>query len=178
MMSLRSCLRRFLRREHGNASIEFVFFMPLMFAILVITMEVGTMMVRHTGLERAMDIVMRQIRLGQIPTVTATSLRTEICRHVFLAPRCNETTVVELTRIDRATFALPTTTTPCVTRSATAVNVPLVTVTPGQSNALMLVRVCMVTNALLPRYLVAAPVTYDAQGGYSLTTSSAFVVEP
>lgn len=178
MMTLKDRLRLFLRCENGTSTLEFVIFLPIVFSILLVAVEIGILMTRYAGLEHAVNVVTRQIRLGQITTVTAASLRTEICKHVFLNPDCSTTTVVELTRIDRSTFAMPSTTAPCVTRTSSAVSVPTTTVTPGQANALMLVRVCTVPNALLPNILVLAPLTYDPQGGYSLTTSAVFVVEP
>ena len=81
-------IHRFRRSEDGTSSVEFVILMPLVFAIFVAALESGLMMVRWTSIDRASDMVIRQLRLGQLANPTARLLREEGERHAGeLAPR-------------------------------------------------------------------------------------------
>ena len=175
-LRLSRLLRRF-RREDGNATVEFTILVPLLFMIFFATLEAGLMMLRWAGIDRAADMVIRQLRLGQIANPTQDILRQMICDRVIMVSDCFANTVVEITRIDRATFLMPQADAPCVARS-TQILVPVTTVNPGQPNDLMLIRVCVAADALLPSSTYSLPITYDAQGGYALAISSVYVNEP
>jgi hypothetical protein len=70
-MRLSSMIRRFRRREDGTVTVEFVILVPLIFAIFIATLEIGMMMSRWSGLDRAADMVIRSLRLGQYQNPTA-----------------------------------------------------------------------------------------------------------
>ena len=170
-------LRGFRRNEEATASVEFVILVPLLFALFVAALESGMMMVRWASIDRASDMVIRQLRLGQLVNPTADSLRRAICERTFMIENCFENSVVEITRINRTTFQMPAPNAPCVRRDGTVI-VPVTTVTPGQQNELMLIRVCVTVDALMPTSTYALPIQYDAQGGYALSVSSVYVNEP
>ena len=109
-MQMPAPFRRFLRQEEGNATVEFAILVPLLFAIFVATLEGGLMMSRWAGIDRAADMVIRNLRLGQYENPTAELLRQEVCDEVFLVENCYENTAVDIREIDRAT---------CVERLAT-----------------------------------------------------------
>lgn len=171
-----SLVRRFLRREDGNATVEFAILVPLLFAIFVATIEGGLMMSRWSGIDRASDMVIRNLRLGQYENPTAEFLRGEICDQVYLIENCFENTVVDIRRINRTTFVMPDQNEPCVTREDEIIQ-PVVEITPGQQNDLMLIRVCITVDALFPTSRFAMD-GLDAQGGYALAVSSVYVNEP
>ena len=164
-MRLSRLIRRFRRREDGNATIEFVILMPLVFTIFAAALESGLMMVRWTSIDRASDMVIRQLRLGQLANPTALVLRQEICERTYMIENCLENTVVEITEINRATFAMPAPDEPCVERSTQQIIVPVTQVTPGQQNDLMLIRVCVTVDALFPTSVYALPIEFDAAAG-------------
>lgn len=176
-MRMTSLIRRFRRREDGTATMEFVILVPLLFAIFVATIEIGMMMSRWSSIDRAADMVIRSLRLGQYNNPTAQMLRQEICDDVFLVENCFENIAVDIRRINRTTFVLPDGDEPCVTRDIDIIQ-PVVEVTPGQQNDLMLIRVCVAVDALFPTSRFALPITLDAQGGYALSVASVYVNEP
>lgn len=170
-------IHRFRSSEDGTASVEFSILVPLLFAIFVAALESGLMMVRWTSIDRASDMVIRQLRLGQLVNPTAQTLRREICDRTYMIENCFENTVVEITEINRATFQMPATDEPCVTRTDRII-VPVTQIVPGQQNDLMLIRVCVTVDALFPTSVYALPIEYDAQGGYALAVASVYVNEP
>jgi Flp pilus assembly pilin Flp len=176
-MRLSSMIRRFRRREDGTVTVEFVILVPLIFAIFIATLEIGMMMSRWSGLDRAADMVIRSLRLGQYQNPTALLLRQEICDEVLLVENCFENIAVDIRRINRATFLMPDDDEPCVTRDQNIIQ-PVTQVTPGQQNDLMLIRVCIAVDALFPTSRYALPITLDAQGGYALSVASVYVNEP
>ncbi|PLL11126.1 pilus assembly protein TadE [Tabrizicola sp. TH137] len=176
-MRLSRLLKRFRRDERGNATIEFVILMPLCFTIFAAALESGLMMLRWTSIDRASDIVIRSLRLGQYENPDALMLRREICDRTFMIEDCFENTVVDIREINRATFLMPDADAPCVTRANEIIQ-PVVEVTPGQQNDLMLIRVCVTTDALFAGSTFAVPITYDAHGGYAISVASVYVNEP
>jgi hypothetical protein len=48
----------------------------------------------------------------------------------------------------------------------------------GQQNDVMLVRVCVVQDAMFPTSGIGLGLPKDAQGGYGLVSVTAFVTEP
>ena len=57
-------LRRFDGREDGTATLEFAILFPAFIIILVSAVEIGFITMRHTLLDRAVDLTVRDIRLG------------------------------------------------------------------------------------------------------------------
>lgn len=175
-MRMPALFRRFLREEGGNATVEFAILVPLVFAIFVATLEGGLMMSRWAGIDRAADMVIRNLRLGQYQNPTAELLRREICDEVFLVENCFQNTAVDIREINRANFLMPDEDEPCVTRDQEIIQ-PVTEVTPGQQNDLMLIRVCVTVDALFPTSRFAMD-DLDAHGGYALSVSSVYVNEP
>jgi hypothetical protein len=171
---------RDFRKEDGTASIEFVFIVPMLMTIFMASCESGYFMVRHVMLERAVDMTMRDLRLGLLGTPGPDQLRTLICSRAVVLHDCMANTKIELQPISSTTFAMPTIPETCKERSAT-IN-PLVdppeTVILGGGSELMLVRVCARQNAMFPTTGVGLGLQKDALGGYALIARSAFVNEP
>jgi Flp pilus assembly protein TadG len=170
-------MRRFWRHEDGNATAEFAILVPLLFTIFIATLETGLMMTRWVSLDRASDMMIRSLRLGLFQNPTAASLRTAVCDNTFLIENCEENLVVDIREIDRATFLMPAADAPCVLRQEDIIQ-PVVTITPGQQNDLMLIRVCVTTDAMFPTSTFAVPIELDAMGGYALSVASVYVNEP
>ena len=59
-----SRLRRFFHKEDGNASVEFVLVFPAFLSLLLMSIELGFVTMRHPLLERGLDIAVRELRLG------------------------------------------------------------------------------------------------------------------
>ena len=172
-------LKRFVRdfrKEDGTASIEFVFIVPMLMTIFMASCESGYFMVRHVMLERAVDMTMRDLRLGLLGNVDHNQLRTLMCSRSVVLKNCLTNLKIELRPVSSTTFAMPATPETCVDRTN---NIdPPTTFNRGVGNELMLVRVCVRQDAMFPSTGVGLGLQQDAQGGYALVARSAFVNEP
>lgn len=172
---LRRALTAF-RREDGAASMEFVLVIPLLMAVFMASFESGLLMVRAIMLEQAVDITMRELRLGHYPLVTHATLKAEICSRTVIFPNCEAQIMIEMKRVSTATWVLPTNPVTCVDRDE--VIQPVTALQIGQENDIMVVRVCITQDAMFPGTGIALNMHLDAQGGYGLVTTTAFVIEP
>ena len=62
--TLSKMLRRFRRDEDGYATVEFAFYTPLSLAFIIATIDLGIVSMRAVLLERAVDLTVRELRLG------------------------------------------------------------------------------------------------------------------
>ena len=60
---MKTLFRKFRRDDTGSAAVEFALMFSVFFFILVSSVELGLMTVRSALLERALDMVVRDIRL-------------------------------------------------------------------------------------------------------------------
>jgi hypothetical protein len=177
LVRLRRSLRRFGRREDGGATVELVIALPVMMLIFLAAFESGLYMTRQIMLERAVDLTIRELRLGRLnDDLTHDRLKSEICDRAQFLRDCDSTIRIELRPVSTTTWDLPTTPTTCFDRDE-EVN-PSLTPNPGVENELMLVRVCVIQDALFPGADIARSIVRDTQGGYALVSVGAFVNEP
>ena len=172
---LRSLATACLRRDEASASVEFALCVPLLFFVFASAMDSGLAMLRATLLERAVDMTMRELRLGHFSAPTHELLRTEICEHGIFLSDCQQALAIEITAIDRDSWAMPQGAAQCVNRREDIA--PVTELTTGQQNAIMLVRVCLVQDALFPYTGVGLRMTANGDG-YRLVATSTFVNEP
>ena len=177
MMQFFKRLARGFRREDGTASIEFVLAVPVLMTIFMASFESGLLMTRSIMLEQAVDVTIRELRLGHMTLPDADKIKVEMCKHTAVIKDCKVNTIVELTRINTANWALPTNAATCIDRDA-AIEIPNDTFTSPLPNDLMLVRVCVRQKLMFPTSTIGMKVASDSKGGYSLVVASAFAVEP
>lgn len=175
MRFMRRLARRFAR-EDGTATLEFALSVPVLLTIFVASFESGLLMTRSILLEQAVDRTMRELRLGHYPIVDPDVLKREICARTVMLEDCEDRITIELTRVSTTTFDLPADDIACVDRDED-IN-PVTAFQIGQQNDLMLVRVCVIQDAILPGTGIGLGLSVDAEGGYPLVTTSAFVTEP
>lgn len=173
---LARALSRFLGDERATASVEFVLTVPVLMLIFMSSFESGLLMTRQILLEQALDEVMRDLRLGKIVSPGALAIKNRICAKSIIFTDCAASTSVELTPVDAVTWTLPNARTACSERDEDVQ--PVVTFVPGAENEMMLVRVCVVQDAMFPTTGLGADLPLDEQGGYGLIAISAFVNEP
>lgn len=169
-------LRRWFRREDGVAAMEFVLMLPVLMSVFMSAFECGLLMTREIMLEHAVDLTMRELRLGHYANVTNSLLKTEICRRTLIFPDCSHNISVQLDRISTATWAIPTPPPTCI--NSNDPSQPVTAMSVGQDNDLMLVRVCVSLPAIFPGTGLALRLPQDELGQYALVARSAFVVEP
>ena len=98
-----------LRGEDGTATMEFVLVVPLIMAIFMASFEGGLLMIRTIMLEQAVDITMRELRLGHYPNPTNIVLKREICSRTVIFPDCQNSIKIEMDRVSTTTWVMPVT---------------------------------------------------------------------
>ena len=172
---LRKVWRHF-KREDGVATTEFVLVIPLLMAVFMASFESGLLMIRSIMLEQSVDMTMRELRLGHFTLPTPASLKREICSLTVIFSNCETSIMIEMERVSTTNWAMPLNPINCVDRSE--VIQPVTTLQIGQQNDIMVVRVCVVQDAMFPTTGIGLGLPLDANGGYGLVTTSAFVTEP
>lgn len=176
MMRFADFLRRFARDDSGTSTIEFVIIAPVFFMFLFMGVELGLTMTRQVMLDRAVDISVRSLRLGQLQNPTIAQLRSNICANSSVIRDCEENLLLELRRVNTTTWNFPRDTPSCVNRADNIV--PPTQVTGGGSNDLMILRACLIIDPLFPTSRLGLGLPLDASGGYQLFSLSSFVNEP
>ncbi|WP_413711648.1 TadE/TadG family type IV pilus assembly protein [Rhizobium sp. Rhizsp82] len=164
-----------VRDRSGATAVEFALIAPLFFAIIFSTFEAGWMVIEATMLDRAVDLAIRDIRVGATAAAkTQDQIKAAVCNQAIMLPGCASSIVVEMT--DISSGALPSSNTPCVDRGSNVS--PVVAFSPGQRGSIMYVRACFTTDPITPLLGLALSMPKDGKGGYFLSSSSAFVNEP
>ncbi|MEO0945149.1 MAG: TadE/TadG family type IV pilus assembly protein [Pseudomonadota bacterium] len=172
--------RSFRKREHGNATIEFVFLFPVFMFLFLTGFEAGYYMVRNVLLERAVDVTVRDVRLGNGNVPDFDAMKVRICEQAAIIPDCLNAVQIEM----RSVAIAPGGTTPlraparCVDRESTDDPLTGTTFDVGAENEMMMVRVCALTQPLFPSTGIGVGMQVDNQGNYAIVATSGFVNEP
>jgi hypothetical protein len=174
--SLAVRLRRYMIDDRASATLEFVLALPVVMAVFTASFESGLIMTRAIMLEQALDKTMRELRLGHYPIPSHQLLKSEICARSSLFRDCESSILIELQRINTATWALPATDAACIDRTEDIQ--PVTALQVGQQNDIMLIRVCIVQDLMFPRFGIGKRLPQDGLGGFGIVAVSAFVNEP
>ncbi len=169
-------LRRFLADEGGNASVEFVIVFPLYLALMIMSIELGFVTLRHTLLERGLDIAVRDIRLGTGTAPEHDQIKQIICDNALMVRDCEQNLRLEMRPADLRAFNSLDTTVDCT--DASEPSKPVRAFTPGQQNQLMLLRACLRFDPLFPDRALGSALETDASGQSAIVSMTAFVQEP
>ncbi len=173
--AVRRHLRRFRRREDGSATVEFsLLFLP-MFSFLATASEVGMIHVNYAMLERAVDLTVRDIRLGTGAAPQHNQIRQDICDRAGFIRECSDLKL-EMVRLDPYSFQTPPTDVDCADRSEDVT--PVRSFVNGASNELMFLRACAKFEPVFPTLGMGDNIVKDGAGMYALVSTSAFVQEP
>lgn len=176
MKRLLSRLFRRWRSEDGSVTIEFVLVVPTLVLICMASMEAGLYMTKHVMMERGLDLVMREVRLGTMGVIDHNKLRTHICERARFLNDCENSLKVELEPVSTTNFVMPPRRANCVDKGSPTE--ALTTVTPGASHEIMVVRICVVQDPMFPSTGIGLRLQPENGGGYQLVASSVFVNEP
>ncbi len=176
IQKLKSKLRSFAFADDGAATIEFAITVPAMLLMLASAVDLGFVSVRHGMLERSMDQVVRDIRLGTGSAPQHDEIKTEICDHVGFIDDCTNNLRLEMIVIDPNNWVEPPSSVDCTDQSEEVS--PVRTFQNGNDNQLMLLRACAKIDPIFPNFGLGADMVKDGAGQYALISSTAFVQEP
>ena len=176
---IRRIFRPFRKDERGLASIEFALFFPLYVGLFFWAVELGIITIKSVMLDHAMDVSMRELRLGLVDDPTSDKLKDAICDRARIIGECDEQLMIEMRPISTQTWAIPATPIACRNNDVPDMQ-PVVTFDPGRQQELVLVRACIMIPVLMPntmfgRQLIEAA---DGTGRIGISTISSFVNEP
>jgi len=176
---LRGRLRRLWRREDGTATIEFVIALPVAITLFMASFESGLYMLREVMLDRGLDLVMREYRLGRLPRVTHDQLRDLVCEATPVLQDCNSQLKVWVSPIDTASWAVPVSDSYCGDGNGTLEAQTSGTVNNGRPNQIMFVRVCTIARPIFPTTGIGLQLRADSvSGGYQIAAQTVVVNEP
>jgi Flp pilus assembly protein TadG len=188
MSILSKRLRAFGRRQDGNATIEFVFLFPLFMAIFLMGFESGYYMVRTVMLERAVDMSVRDIRLGNGRVPEFAAVKENICENAIIFPKCDETIHVYMEEVAIAPGAIAAVTGParCTNRFSEDPQYNEDDYNVGNSNTMMVVQVCAVVSPFFPTTGIGLGLQnaelgvagVENAGMMAIVATTAFVNEP
>lgn len=171
-------LRRFRRETDATVTIEFALLIPLYFALLVSTVELGLLNLRHSQLERALDIAVREIRLNTGSVQNHDDMRDLICDLSGFVDNCESSLRLEMIQLDPFNWT-PVDTTPDCISDPEEINSPRGFNRNGESNELMLIRACQRFEPIFSSWGLGEDLAdADDFGLISLVATSAFVQEP
>lgn len=169
-------IQRAAREEDGTATIPFLLFLPFFMMLVISSLEMGILMLRHVMLERALDMSVRDLRLG-VFTGTYNDFKRSVCNRAGVIPNCMNVLVVELRPVSTVTWQPLASGPICVDRKN-----PLVPLNnpfeKGAGDELMLIRVCAKFDPIVPTTGLGFQLPKDNSGAYALISTTAYVNEP
>ncbi|MGY6703487.1 TadE/TadG family type IV pilus assembly protein [Roseinatronobacter sp.] len=172
-------LRRFRRNDDGAATVEFAILFPLVLAMMLGAIDLGITMVRQVMLDRAVDITVRDVRLGKIGTNGSERMSDLICANSLMLADCTNNITVEMMPVNTSNFTGLDGPFPCIDDQQAIT--PAVTFNPGMGGAaqeLMLLRICVVAEPFLRVTGLFSGLDINPDGQLVLTSRSVFVNEP
>lgn len=170
-------LKRFLRQDVGTATVEFVIAVPVILAFLFSSIDYGVTMLRQVFLDRAVDIAVRQVRLGVVRNSGLEDFRSSICENTFMLGNCEANMSIQLVPVDTSTWAGLGDAVQCVDRSADIA--PVLEFNPAAGRQeLMKINVCVAADPFLRLTGIVLGMEEDASGSYYVVSRAAFANEP
>ena len=144
--------------------------------LVMSSLEMGTLMLRHVMLERALDMSVRDLRLGNWNNPTHDDFKRVVCNRAGVIPDCMNVLLVELRPVSTETWE-PLSNGPICVDRAEAIH-PVTTFTAGAGDEMMLIRACAKFDPIFPTSGLGFRLPKDNTGAYALTAATAFVNEP
>lgn len=169
--------KRFIRSEDGNGTVEFAITFPAMLMFMLSGIELGVMMLNHSGLERAMDLTVRDIRLSTGSAPQHDEIKDLICQRAGFIKNCSGNLKLEMVQVDPRDWV-------GLSREATCSDAskevqPLTTFkNDAADNELMVLRACAKIEPVFPTTGLGKNIKKDGAGNYALVSTSVFVQEP
>ena len=166
---------RFRRSEEGSLVVEFVILFPLYLAFILCAVEYALVTVKQSMLERSVDLVVRDIRLGTGSGPTHDQIKEAICEQTLVIDDCSNNLQLEMIRQSAFTGVTLPAEPDCTDRSEEAK--PVREFTNGPPNELMILRACAIVDPVFVTSSMGRALAND-DGLIALTATTAFVQEP
>lgn len=167
--------RRFKRTEDGNVNVEFAFIIPSFIFVVLAGVELSLVTVQQTMLERAVDLTVRDVRLGTGSNFQHDDLKEAICVRAQFIKECSSNLRLEM--IEQSAFdGIVLSTEADCTDKREEVN-PVLNFNNGAENQLMILRACARIDPVFPTTVIGKTLVADSDQ-YALTATTAFVQEP
>jgi len=176
MRTFRTMWRSFRKEDDGASTITFVLFLPLFIVLILSSLEMGRLLFRQVMTERALDLAVRDLRLGSWVPANATELKRRICNYSAGIPNCMNEMYVDIQPVSKTTW-VPMNATPTCVDHFLAIQ-PNSIFQLGTSNDFMLIRACTKFYPLVPGVGLGFALGKDPSGAYSIVAASMFVNEP
>ena len=177
MHALKKRLRRFGRKEDGSAiMIEFVIFVPLLFSVFLMGVEMGLYSMRHMFLDRGLDMTVRYVRLNTNTPMTHGFLKDMICDNAGFIDDCETTLRLEMTPINPRAFSTFDQDPDCIDVSEDVQ--PARGFTLGFEHQVMILRACVKFLPVFPTTGLGYAFEKDGSGRARMVSSAVFVQEP
>ncbi len=169
--------KRFWRAENGNATIEFAITFPAMLLFMLSGIELGLMTLNHSSLERAVDLTVRDIRLGTGSVPQHDQIKDLICDRAGFINNCRSNLRLELIQVDPRNWTGVPREATC-TDASREVQPKINFRNDAGDNDLMILRACAKISPVFPTTGLGKNISRDGAGQYALVSTSAFVQEP
>ena len=169
--------RRFRREEDGSALLlEFLVMVPLLFAALIMSVEMSFYAMRHMYLDRSLDMTVRYIRLNTNTPMTHPQIKDMICDAAGFIEDCDSTLRLEMIQVDPRNFAAFDQIPDCVDTSEDPK--PVRGWNLGVEHQLMLLRACVGFKPVFPTTGLGYALEKDGADRVAMISTAAFVQEP
>ena len=176
-------LHRFLKDDRGTATIEFLFVFPVIFLVFTASFESSMYMARSIMLDRSVDLVVRQLRLGNYANISHQQLKERICETGVMAASkadCTNKMRIWMQPVNTANFNMVAPVVACVDK-ADEINVadpPANEFATGTDNDIMLLRICLKEWPMFPTSGISVKMPTQPDGSVAMIVTSVFVNEP
>lgn len=175
LSSIFRAVGRYKGNEKGAVTVEFVIVFPFVLTLLLTSVDAGISNLRQVFLARAVDLAVREVRLGNVSE--SARMSELICSRTSMLPSCQQNITVEMRPIDTETFMGLNDPVSCVDRELEIT--PAVVFNPGAgAQELMLIKVCVAADPFVRLNGFISQMPINADGQYVLVANSVFVNEP
>ncbi|WP_282150896.1 TadE/TadG family type IV pilus assembly protein [Ruegeria atlantica] len=167
---------QFKRTEDGSLTVEFAIWFPLYMFFVLGVIEYSLVTIQQAMLDRSMDLVVRDIRLGiNLPDSQHDTIKDAICGEMVALRNCSDNLQLEMIVQDPYGGVNLPVEPDCSDRAEEAK--PVREFSNGGSNALMILRACAKVDPIFPTTTMGRAVSGN-DGLVTLTATTTFVQEP
>ena len=162
--------------DSGSATLEFVIVVPVVFMMFASSVEAGIYSIRQVLLDRALDLTVRDVRVGFLPNPTHDELTERLCSYALIITNCTQDVRLEMIVADPRNWTQIPSAVSCRDREED--DPPEITIQNGANNELMILRACVLFDPALPGGGIGRKIEGVAGTGYAITATLAYVLEP